>query len=204
MEREWAKLGAWVFKKRGLLPIPLVLLVLLLRRGEVESLYLTILPGSILVFSGLLLRFLAVGYIGPKSRTYEDETWYLVSSGPYAYTRNPLYVGNILIWLGLVFCSKMLWLLPFILVLAIAEYYLIVLYEEDLLLKTYGETYREYLSLTPRFIPRFRHFQKASIDLSSQREGSSFSMKKALEGERYTWLNVFLVLLFIVLKSIYW
>ena len=68
--------------------------------------------------------------------------------------RNPLYVGNLLIWLGFVIGSGVLWFVPIALVLFAVEYSLIVRYEEGVLESIFGAEYVEYKRHTPRWLPR--------------------------------------------------
>ncbi|MDP6934739.1 MAG: methyltransferase [Myxococcota bacterium] len=54
--------------------------------------------GVALLAAGELLRITAVRHIGARSRTRQSQVGPLVTTGPYAYSRNPLYVGNLLLW----------------------------------------------------------------------------------------------------------
>jgi len=68
--------------------------------------------------------------------------------------RNPLYVGNFLIWMGFVVISGVLWFLPIAIALFAIEYTLIVAYEEGVLESIFGREYLDYKALTPRWFPR--------------------------------------------------
>jgi hypothetical protein len=68
--------------------------------------------------------------------------------------RNPLYVGNFLIWMGFAVISGVLWFIPVAVVLFAVEYTLIVRYEEGVLESIFGEEYLMYKSRTPRWFPR--------------------------------------------------
>jgi protein-S-isoprenylcysteine O-methyltransferase Ste14 len=104
---------------------------------------------------GHALRVLALRHIGPRSRTTNRfKVPRLVREGPYALVRNPLYLGNCLIALGLCLIAQLRWLLltgPF---LAFLLYYLVAVAEERRLLEQFGEEYLEYSQVTPRFFPR--------------------------------------------------
>ncbi|HEY5220179.1 MAG TPA: isoprenylcysteine carboxylmethyltransferase family protein, partial [Gemmatimonadaceae bacterium] len=78
----------------------------------------------------------------------------LVSYGIFGWARNPLYIGNFLIWIGFVVVSGVYWFLPVALVLFALEYTLIVRYEEGVLESIFGDEYLAYKRATPRWIPR--------------------------------------------------
>ena len=65
-----------------------------------------------IVAGGLGIRYWAVSYIGTISRTRASRFGPLMSAGPFALVRNPLYVGNFLIWIGFAIASGLLWMLP--------------------------------------------------------------------------------------------
>lgn len=77
----------------------------------------------------------------------------LVNHGPFAWSRNPLYVGNFLIWMGVITISGVLWFLPVAILLFAVEYFYIVRYEEGVLESIFGKEYLEYKQRTPRWIP---------------------------------------------------
>jgi len=78
----------------------------------------------------------------------------LVASGPFALVRNPLYVGNILLWVGFALTARLVWLAPLAAVLLGAEYHAIVRWEEQLLVSRLGDAYRAYTVRVPRWIPK--------------------------------------------------
>jgi Phospholipid methyltransferase len=116
----------------------------------------TILGGIALSASGEALRMWAVRHIGVISRTRSDRLGPLVESGPFAHLRNPLYVGNIALWVGFAITAGLLWLAPIVLVLLSFEYHIIVRWEEHLLESRLGEAYRVYAARVPRWIPKMR------------------------------------------------
>ena len=99
----------------------------------------------------------AVRHIGVISRTRSDRLGPLVESGPFAHLRNPLYVGNIALWVGFAITAGLLWLAPIVLVLLGLEYHAIVRWEEHLLESRFGEAYRSYAAHVPRWIPTLHH-----------------------------------------------
>jgi protein-S-isoprenylcysteine O-methyltransferase Ste14 len=78
----------------------------------------------------------------------------LTRTGPYGLMRNPIYVGNTLICLGLVVASQLLWLVPVALLVCMGVYTAVVRHEERKLTRVYGEPYAEYLNEVPRWFPK--------------------------------------------------
>lgn len=79
----------------------------------------------------------------------------LTTTGPYVYVRNPIYLSNTAMLLGLVAMSELLWLLPGMLLWCAVVYHFVVRYEESHLLSKYGAPYAEFLARVPRWRPRF-------------------------------------------------
>jgi protein-S-isoprenylcysteine O-methyltransferase Ste14 len=106
-----------------------------------------------LIAAGLALRAWAAGYAGGHTRSDDIEAPLLVTAGPFAYLRNPIYAGSICLGLGMV----MLIGDPLAFVLAGAAflilYVAIVPAEEAFLLRKFGEEYVRYRSAVPRFFP---------------------------------------------------
>jgi protein-S-isoprenylcysteine O-methyltransferase Ste14 len=148
------KLGEWLFRRRTLLPLPIAAAILSIPSGETSRNVAAILGGGALTVSGEALRMWGVRHIGVISRTRSDRLGPLVESGPFAHLRNPLYIGNIALWVGFAITAGLLWLAPIVLVLLGLEYHAIVRWEERLLESRLGETYRAYASRVPRWIPR--------------------------------------------------
>ena len=109
--------------------------------------------GIALVACGEMLRLWAVRHIGTISRTRGDRLGPLISSGPFAFVRNPLYIGNVALWVGFTMAARILWLVPVVLVVLGLEYHAIVRWEEDLLTARRGDDYRTYAGRVPRWIP---------------------------------------------------
>ncbi len=103
------RLGAWAFSQRSWTPVPLALILILVRWKSVHESWVFGL-GLLIVAGGLGIRYWAVSYIGTISRTRAARFGPLMSAGPFALVRNPLYVGNFLIWIGFAICSGLLWM----------------------------------------------------------------------------------------------
>jgi protein-S-isoprenylcysteine O-methyltransferase Ste14 len=110
------RLGGWLFRHRTSLPGPVAIVIVMLPGNESASPFL-VGVGVAITIVGELLRLWGVHHIGAISRTRSERLGPLVASGPFALVRNPLYVGNILLWVGFAIAARMLWLAPITLVL---------------------------------------------------------------------------------------
>ena len=150
-QRRSARIGAVLFRHRGWLPVRF-LLVALLARGAMGPRNLII--GVVLIVLGVAIRLAGVSAAGTVTRRRSRTVQRLVTYGIFAWMRNPLYVGNFLIWMGFAVISGVLWFIPVAIVLFAVEYTLIVRYEEGVLESIFGEEYLSYKSRTPRWFPR--------------------------------------------------
>ncbi len=146
-----ARIGGVLFRHRGWLPVPFVLVPLLVP-GHMGT--VTWIVGAVLIVAGEWIRLAGVAAAGTVTRRRSRDVQRLVSYGIFAWVRNPLYVGNFLIWIGFTVISGVLWFLPVAVVIFAVEYTLIVRYEEGVLESIFGAEYLEYRRTTPRWIPR--------------------------------------------------
>ena len=145
-----------LFRYRSYTPIPLlVILVLASRTDEVWFL-----SGAAVAFIGESIRVWALRHSGPKTRTHRkirvDD---LVVTGPYSLTRNPLYIGNFVISLGVALASGQPWVVPLLFVVFVFQYAFIIRAEEAFLEGEIGEPYREYKRRVPRILPRLGQYE---------------------------------------------
>lgn len=177
------RLGGWLFRKRTSLPLPIVAALFLIPAAEPSIGNGWIAAGVAIVAAGELIRVWGVHHIGAVSRTRSERLGPLIDSGPFAWVRNPLYLGNILLWIGFAVTAQLLWLAPVIAVLLALEYHAIVRWEERLLETRMGERYRDYMRRVPRWIPRpVRH---AASD-----HAAAFSWRQTLYSERGTLIGI--------------
>jgi len=87
----------------------------------------------------------------------------LVTTGPYSFVRNPLYIGNILMCLAATVVSELPWLVPVTLLWCAVVYSIVVRYEEGQLLRRYGQSYRRYMLEVPRWFPLIQHFRNMGL-----------------------------------------
>jgi len=113
---------------------------------------LIIIGGAIAVF-GLLIRAWSAGHI----RKNED----LAVSGPYAYTRNPLYFGSFLMGLGFSTASGVWWIAVLFTALFLGIYIPVMSVEADELTDIFGEKYREYAEKVSMFFPWVSGYRSA-------------------------------------------
>jgi protein-S-isoprenylcysteine O-methyltransferase Ste14 len=146
-----ARIGGILFKNRGWLPI-LFLGIPLLARGDTSPSRWVI--GLILIAIGEFFRLAGVAAAGTKTRRRSRNVERLVTYGIFSWSRNPLYNGNFLVWVGFCVISGVLWFLPFAVLLFAAEYGLIVRYEEGVLESTFGRIYLDYKNTVPRWLPK--------------------------------------------------
>ena len=146
-----ARVGAVLFRHRGWLPVPF-LLVPLLAHGTADAMNWIL--GAILVIVGEAIRLAGVAAAGTVTRRRSRTVQRLVTYGIFAWMRNPLYVGNFLIWLGFIVISGVLWFIPVAILLFAIEYTLIVRYEEGVLESIFGDEYLRYKEQTSRWFPR--------------------------------------------------
>jgi protein-S-isoprenylcysteine O-methyltransferase Ste14 len=101
--------------------------------------------GGVIALVGLLLRAWAAGHIRKNSA--------LAMSGPYAYTRNPLYLGSFLLGLGFTVAAGQ-WILAVAFATLFASIYVPVMrVEAKTLAALFGEEYERYARAVPLFVP---------------------------------------------------
>lgn len=186
------KLSKIFFTYRSYTPIPFLILMLIFQNSTVLSLVI----GFIIALAGELIRLWGVNWAGSETRTTGGAGGtYLIISGPFAFIRNPLYAGNILIYLGLGIMS-FAWF-PYLQIAALLfflfQYVLIVKEEEDVLVQKFGENYKRYKNSVPAFFPRFTPYKNPDI------EQPDFRPKAGLRSEKRTLQALFGVSFILVL-----
>lgn len=129
-------------------------------------------PGIALCFVGATIRYWASGYLRKDSRP--------AVGGPYAWVRNPLYLGTYLMALGTALAIEAWALLGVMTVLFAAIYHYIILDEETKLQRIFGEPYAKYCALVPRFFPRpWRASKTALMEVNPETAHHGFSRELA-------------------------
>ena len=145
-----ARVGAVLFRNRSWLPVPFLLVALLAPAHPTAK---NRIVGAVLVVIGEWIRLAGVSAAGTVTRRRSRDVQRLVTYGIFSWVRNPLYVGNFLVWIGFTIGSGVLWFVPVAILLFAIEYTLIVRYEEGVLESIFGAEYLAYKARTPRWIP---------------------------------------------------
>jgi len=116
--------------------------------------------GGLVLIPGLVLRGLASGHV-QKDRQ-------LTISGPYAYTRNPLYLGSLVLAAGFALAAQS-WRIVAIMLLMFALIYIPVIAGEERYLRQAFPEYEDYMRNVPRLFPRFSPYGGAQSAYSSAR-----------------------------------
>lgn len=140
---EWySRLEAWFASHRIVATAPVAVLLIVMACPTP----LLLVVGAVLVLLGEAGRMWASGHI--------DKNAELATAGPYAHTRNPLYVANLVLLIGFCVMSGVLWVAALALI-AFAMIYRPVIREEAIHMdKLFGEDYRRWSTEVPLFFPR--------------------------------------------------
>ncbi len=114
---------------------------------------LTLIVGGAIALAGLFVRAWASGHIR-KNQT-------LAVSGPYAYTRNPLYLGSFVLGIGFTMAAGVWWLGLVFIALFLGIYLPVMRVEASELTHIFGEEYQEYARRVPLFFPHFAAYNKS-------------------------------------------
>jgi protein-S-isoprenylcysteine O-methyltransferase Ste14 len=115
--------------------------------------------GTLLILAGLGIRGLASGHLQKNEK--------LATTGPYAYTRNPLYLGSLVIAVGFTIASRSLSIACILLVLFVAIYLPVIRAEESYLIERFPE-FLGYQSQVPRLIPKLKRSTGGAATFSWQ------------------------------------
>lgn len=190
-------LGRFLFKYRSFVPVPIALALVFAHYRETTAVWVPI-AGALLVALGQGVRIWAVRHIGTISRTRANRYGPLISDGPYALVRNPLYIGNLLLWIGFVVWSGLLWMVPIAFVIFVLEYAAITGFEAALLREKYPEAYSQYAAGVPAWLPRLANLPDA---LASR---GAHPWREVFFSERGTLIAVFVMTVLLLLKGRAW
>jgi protein-S-isoprenylcysteine O-methyltransferase Ste14 len=177
--------GRWLFKFRGQIPLVLFILAVpvvyynadcirTISSGTLTAINLSAFVVSIV---GFLIRFYTVGTTphGTSGRnTKEQVAEVLNTTGIYSLVRHPLYLGNYLIWLGIVIYTKSISFTVVFSLLYWVYYERIMMAEEHYIGEKFGAVFREWSGRIPAFIPKLSGFTPPS---------KAFSIKQVLRRE---------------------
>lgn len=185
------KLGKFFFKYRSYTPIPFLFIMILFMKPDIIS----ILSGFPIILIGEFIRLWAVSFAGSETRTTDGVGGSnLVTQGPFSLVRNPLYLGNVLIYLGIGVMSFALF--PYIQIFAVLyftfQYYCIILNEEEYLKNTFGEKFGIYTKTVNRFFPMVKKIPESIL---SKLE---FDIKSGLRSEKRSLQSITISILIIL------
>ncbi len=165
LQEHFVSTGQNLFKRRSFVLLAfLPFMAYALTRGEPVEAFIGEVGGEAfemaalaLIVGGLLIRILTVGFApaGTSGRnTHAQVAKQLNTTGFYSVTRNPLYLGNCMMYLGLVLTTQSLWLSVVMLLVLIIYYERIIAAEEAFLTEEFGTSYADWSAKTPAFLPR--------------------------------------------------
>ena len=140
---EWLRTDWPKIARRVRVPLGFVLAMLYFWLARPTWRFLAL--GAVLIVPGLLIRALASGHVRKNEA--------LATSGPYAYTRNPLYLGSLLIGIGFAIVAHSWWIGIAVVAMFLAIYLPVIRSEEAFLRAKFPE-FEEYARRVPRMLPR--------------------------------------------------
>jgi protein-S-isoprenylcysteine O-methyltransferase Ste14 len=166
--------GEWLFRRRSYVPVALLPLV---AAGVAASAHpvplarerLWELACFLVSLLGLAIRAWTVGTApaGTSGRNQGRQVAErLNTTGPYSIVRNPLYVGNALMWAGVVLYARSPWLALGVALAFWLVYERIVYAEEEFLRERFGAEFVDWAAVTPAFVPRPWRYRRASLPFS--------------------------------------
>ena len=180
------------FKSRSFTPIPILLMMLYFARPNSPYFLL----GIVLIVIGEIIRLRSVSFAGGETRTMNVGASSICKSGPYSIVRNPLYIGNVMIYVGFAFVAGSVYVVTIssiTLVYFLIQYSLIISLEEEALEQKFGNEYITYKKSVPSILPRMNNTFRNYDTIPS-------SLAKTLKTEKRTLQNILLVSLLLFLR----
>ncbi len=181
------------FENRSYTPIPLAILIIYFSEPALPYFWYGL--GCLVV--GEFIRFWAVSYAGGITRTMKVGAPTLCSSGPFAHVRNPLYIGNLFDFSGIVLMAGApnIWVMLIVTwAFFIIQYALIIDLEEETLSGLFSEEYELYKSNVPQLLPRLSPW-------NSDDNRTPMPFWKTLKTEKRTLQNILLILILITVRQ---
>ena len=142
--------------------------------------------GVIFIVPGLVIRALASGHVEKNER--------LAIAGPYAHTRNPLYLGSLIMAIGFAISSRNWWIGVVLIVMLLAIYLPVIRSEEQFLREHFPE-FEDYSRRVPRLLPRLT---------AATHTGGGFSWRLYWKHREYNAALGVLVLLAVLTAKLLW
>ncbi|MBI4525222.1 MAG: hypothetical protein HY695_15570 [Deltaproteobacteria bacterium] len=198
---EFEESGNWLFRWRSYLPLVLGVLIFsglsyfkypfgshrLDELWEVVCLCVSV--------SGLLVRALTIGFAAGRTSGRNTERQVadsLNTTGMYSIVRNPLYLGNFLMVLGVVIFLR-IWWIPLLYMLLFTVYYERIIFAEEMFLRRkFGKSYLDWAARTPAFLPKLSHWRSPALP---------FSWRKVLRREYHGAFGVIMAMFLLEVTS---
>lgn len=180
LREEIEKQGNWLFRWRSYLPLLMLPLCIIALLESVDPKYTLGYPANqlftvlciIISFIGFFIRAVTIGFT-PKGtsggNTKKQKAAELNTTGFYSIVRHPLYLGNFIIFLGIVLFVKVWWFAVISALLFWLYYERIMFKEEEFLREKFGEPFLKWAEKTPAFMPLFRNWQSPNQRFSLKR-----------------------------------
>ncbi len=155
------------------------------RKLRLKSAWLLILPFFYFASptSGLMAAGIALSALGLAVRAWAAGTIHknrvLTTGGPYAYTRNPLYLGSLFLGFGVVVAGAVVWFAALFAGFFALIYGVTMRQERRSLEELFGESYREYTERVPALLPRLTPYRGRT------RDETSFSVDRYLRNKEW-------------------
>jgi protein-S-isoprenylcysteine O-methyltransferase Ste14 len=120
----------------------------------------SLIAGALALLPGLVLRGMASGHVQKDKQ--------LTTSGPYAYTRNPLYLGSLMLAAGFAIAARNWWIVVIMILMFAIIYIPVIAGEERYLRQTFSD-YADYSRQVPRIFPRLTPYRSGQSAYSSAR-----------------------------------
>lgn len=197
LQEELKKQGDYLFKFRSYLPLLLLIIGVWVKiyqegfsNGANESIIAEILEelGILTGIIGLIIRIWTVGYTPKNTSGRNTKDGQLAdtlnTTGLYSIIRNPLYLGNYLMWVGIAMITGNIWFVILFTLGFWIYYERIIFAEESFLRNKFGNSYLDWALKTPAFLPKHFNYVKPEI---------KFSWKKVLKKEKNGLFALFLL-----------
>ncbi|MBI5059574.1 DUF1295 domain-containing protein [candidate division KSB1 bacterium] len=186
LSREFERRGRWLFRWRSYLPLLLLppaaaAMWSQQKLGRLQGTADTVYQMSCLLIalSGVVIRAIAIGYAQPGTsgrNTREQIADHLNTSGLYSVCRHPLYLGNVVMFTGLVMFTQSVFFILFAVFAYWMYYERIAAAEERYLTDKFGEVYVKWGEQTSFMVPRLARWRRPQY---------RFSFRAAFRGEVY-------------------
>lgn len=192
------KIGNFLFHYRNVL-LPVFFLLILVPAPELfQNPTIALVIGLGISIAGQLIRFLTIGLVyiirgGQNRKVYAQD---LVTTGIFSHCRNPLYVGNIAVGIGMGVASNSVLFFSVITPLIIFTYIAIVAAEENFLRGKFGSAYDEYTKDVNRWIPNLK-------GISNTFKAHQFNWKRVLLKEYNSTFTGTLLGIMLIMKANY-